>query len=128
MADFASTTTTQPPGPWGRLEFKYSADIVNDPELMDLVRNTEDIIEERLQGSGMSVIVDWDLVPGTAGGVVQLTIRDRQTNAEVQRPFSHDDLIQSLRFSLFLMWDDLLQEIGRKKLELLTATAGALGN
>jgi Protein of unknown function (DUF1488) len=129
ISDFATQATTTPaPFSERTLRVSYPEKLDSAPVLKDLIVNATRILEDELASALPHVVAEWKLLPVPTGETLaQLTIRDLETKGWVEGWFTPADLKNKpmFRFSLFRLWDDLLQERGRVQIGELQKTAAS---
>jgi hypothetical protein len=129
ISDFTRQTTTTPTRfSEPALRVSYPDKLDGDPVFKDLIVKASRILEDELARALPHVAAEWKLLPvPTVETLAQLTIRDLETKASVEGLFTRADLKDkaAFRFSLFRLWDDLLQDRGRAKIRELAKAAGA---
>jgi Protein of unknown function (DUF1488) len=131
ISDFTRQTTTTPaPTRFSEpvLRISYRDKLDSDAILKDAIVNASRILEDELASGLRHVTAEWKRLPVPTGDMlVQLTICDLDTKALVEGFFTPADLKNEamFRYSLFRLWDDLLQERGRAKIRELAITAGS---
>ena len=129
MTDFTTQTTPTPPHfPERTLRVSYPDELDSNPGLKDLLVHASRILEDKLGRAVPQVAAEWKLFPVPTGEtLVQLTLRDLETKGWVEKLFLPTDLMDEpgIRYSLFRLWDDLLQEKGRLQIGELQKTAGS---
>lgn len=121
MADFPAKTPSRALPPRGLYTVVDPA-ITEDPWLLSGGQEAKDFLEQELVTRSRRTTASWDLVPVLPDKhLVQLTLTDDETKATRTGLFSAGDLanLNSAHYALFRLWDDLLQERGRRRLESL---------
>src|SRR5262249_26395500 len=115
----ATTTTTLAPVPFRRLEPAMSEPIRRDPQLMDVVRQANQLLTEELARGRDHVTAEWKLVPGSASPPLGLVLTGKDTTVSVEGYFPPEDMrsVSVARFALFRLWDELLRKKAAKLLE-----------
>jgi hypothetical protein len=117
--DFRTTTTTAAPVPFPRFQPAISDAVRSSPQLLEAVREANHLLDEDLARGRDHVAARWDLVPRSSSPLLRLSLTDKETGASVEGYFTPDDLraASTARFSLFLLWDELLRKKTAKILE-----------
>jgi len=114
--DFPRQATTVPSPRVKPLTTNISSAIRKDPALLSQIDQANSILNEEYVRPGMRITAEWDVLPTSGEPLVQLVLKDDETEASVNNLFTRDDLndLRAGWFSFFQIWMNLTDARGSR--------------